>query len=61
MGLAALLLWRSGPVLWIVPLLWCAVSGATLMELRSGQAWLLPLLALLAAGARLLAARRARV
>jgi hypothetical protein len=58
--LAALLLWRSGPLLWIVPLLWCAVSGATLMELRSGQACLLPLLACLALGARLLAARRAR-
>jgi hypothetical protein len=57
--LAALLLWRAGPLLWILPLLWCAVSGATLMELRSGQAWLLPLLACLALGARLLAARRA--
>lgn len=60
MTLAALLLWRSGPLLWIVPLLWCAVSSATLMELRSGQAWLLALLSLLAVGARLLAARRAR-
>jgi hypothetical protein len=58
--LAALLLWRSGPLLWIVPLLWCAVSGATLMELRSGQACLLPFLASLALGARLLAAWRAR-
>jgi hypothetical protein len=57
--LAALLLWRSGPLLWILPLLWGAVSAATLMELRSGQAWLLPLLASLAVGARLLAARRA--
>jgi hypothetical protein len=59
MTLAALLLWRSGPLLWVVPLLWCAVSGATLMELRAGQAWLLSLLAVLAVGARLLAARRA--
>ena len=58
--LAALLLWRSGPLLWIVPLLWCAVSGATLMELRSGQAWLLLLLTVLAVGARLLAAKRAQ-
>jgi hypothetical protein len=60
MSLAALLLWRSRPWLWIVPLLWCAVSSATLMELRSGQAWLLPLLTVLAVGARLLAARRAQ-
>jgi hypothetical protein len=59
LSLAALLLWRSRPLLWIVPLLWCAVSSATLMELRSGQAWLLPLFTVLAAGARLLAARRA--
>jgi len=56
---AALLLWRARPLLWIVPLLWCAISAATLVELRSGQAWALPLLALLATGARLLAARRA--
>jgi hypothetical protein len=58
--LAALLSWRSHPLLWTVPLLWCAISGATLMELRSGQAWALPVLALLAVGARLLAAHRAR-
>jgi hypothetical protein len=56
--LAALLLWRSHWLLWIVPLLWCLISGATLMEMRSGQAWLLPLLALLAGGARWLAATR---
>lgn len=60
MSLAALLLWRARPWLWIVPLLWCAISSATLMELRSGQAWLLPLLTVLAVGARLLAARRAQ-
>ena len=35
--LAALLLWRSRPWLWIVPLLWCAVSSATLVELRSAR------------------------
>jgi hypothetical protein len=56
---AALLLWRARLLLWIMPLLWCAISTATLVELRSGQAWTLPVLALLAAGARLLAARRA--
>lgn len=58
--LGALLLWRARPVLWIVPLLWCVVGSATLIELRSGQAWLLPILAVLAVGARVIAARRAR-
>lgn len=57
--LGALLLWRARWPLWIVPLLWCALSTATLMALQSGQAWMLPILAVLAAGARLLAARRA--
>jgi len=58
LSLSALLLWRSGPLLWIVPLLWCAISTATLVELRAGQAWVLPVLAALAAGARLLTAVR---
>jgi hypothetical protein len=57
--LAALLLWRAHWLLWTVPLLWCVISSATLMELHSGQAWLLLVLALLAAGARWLAATRA--
>ena len=57
--LAALLLWRAHWLLWIVPLLWCAVSSATRMELHSDQAWVLLVLALLAAGARWLAATRA--
>jgi len=57
--LAALLLWRAHWLLWIVPLLWCAISCATLVQLDAGQAWLLPLLALLAGGARWLAATRA--
>lgn len=57
--LAALLLWRAHWLLWILPLWWCALSSATLMELGAGQAWLLPLLALLAGGARWLAAARA--
>lgn len=60
LSFAALLLWRSGPVLWIVPLLWCAISTATLVELRAGQAWVLPVLAALATGARLLSAYRTR-
>jgi hypothetical protein len=57
--LAALLLWRAHWLLWIVPLLWCVISSATLIELHSGQAWVLLVLALLAAGARWLAATRA--
>lgn len=57
--LAALLLWRAHWLLWILPLLWCALSSATLMELGSGQAWVLPLSALLAGGAWWLAATRA--
>lgn len=57
--LGALLLWRARWPLWILPLLWCVLSSATLMELRSAQAWVLPILAVLAAGARVLAARRA--
>lgn len=46
--LGALLLWRASWPLWIVPLLWCAVTGATLLELRSPQAWVLPLTGLAA-------------
>ena len=57
--LAALLLWRAHWLLWIVPLLWCVISSATLIELHSGQAWVLLVLALLAAGARWLASTRA--
>ena len=57
--LAALLLWRAHWTLWIVPLLWCFISSATLAELHSGQAWVLLALALLAGGARWLAATRA--
>jgi hypothetical protein len=52
-------LWRAHWLLWIVPLLWCVISSATLMELHSGQAWVLLVLAVLAAGARWLAATRA--
>ena len=57
--LAALLLWRAHWTLWIVPLLWCFISSATLMELHSAQAWVLLVLALPALGARWLAATRA--
>ena len=57
----ALLLWRAAWPLWIVPLLWCAVTGATLMELGSGQAWVLPATGLLALGVGATARRRARL
>ncbi|MFC5459463.1 DUF6064 family protein [Massilia niabensis] len=57
----ALLLWRAGWMLWIVPLLWCAVTGATLTELGSRQAWVLPLTGLMALAIGLTASRRARL
>lgn len=45
--LGALLFWRAPWPLWLLPLAWCAVSSATLFELRTAQAWVLPLLAVL--------------
>ena len=57
----ALLLWRAGWMLWIVPLLWCAVTGATLMELGSSQAWVLPAVGVLALGLGITARIRARL
>lgn len=52
--LGMLLALRAHPVAWLIPLAWCAVSGATLMELRVGYAWLLPTFAMLAVAAGLL-------
>ncbi|RNF32466.1 hypothetical protein NM04_01770 [Massilia aurea] len=52
--LGALLACRAHPLYWLIPLAWCAVSGATLMELRVGYAWLLPTFAILAVAAGLL-------
>lgn len=52
--LGVLLACRAHPVAWLIPLAWCAVSGATLMELRVGYAWLLPTFAILAVAAGLL-------
>lgn len=42
--------------LWLVPLLWCAITGVTLWTLGEAQAVVMALLALLAAGAGLLRA-----
>jgi hypothetical protein len=39
---------RASWVLWPVPLLWSAISGATLWTMQVRYAWVLPLLALLA-------------
>lgn len=58
--LGMLLLWRAPWFLWLVPLLWCAVSGATLMELRAAQAWVMPAAGLLALAAMLIARLRMR-
>lgn len=52
--LGLLLACRAHPVAWLIPLAWCAVSGATLMELRVGYAWLMPTFAILAVAAGLL-------
>ncbi|WP_137174598.1 DUF6064 family protein [Massilia sp. HP4] len=52
--LGVLLACRAHPIAWLMPLAWCAVSGATLMELRVGYAWLLPTFAILAVAAGLL-------
>jgi hypothetical protein len=52
--LGVLLAFRAHPLYWLIPLAWCAVSGATLMELRVGYAWLLPTFAILAVAAGLL-------
>jgi len=43
--LGVLLAWRAPAILWLIPVSWCLVSGATLMELKIGHAWLLPALA----------------
>ncbi|WP_051933567.1 DUF6064 family protein [Massilia sp. BSC265] len=51
--LGALLFWRAPWPLWIIPLLWCAASSATLMELRAPLPWMLPALAFLGVAAAL--------
>ena len=49
---------RAGWPCWIVPLLWCAISGATLWTMHAPAAWVLPLIALLALLALLVASPR---
>jgi len=58
--LGVLLAWRAPAIFWLVPVLWCLVSGATLMELKIGHAWLLPALALTAVVARVMGSKTPR-
>lgn len=51
--LGALLFWRAHWLLWVIPLLWCAIGAATLMTLRAPLPWLLPALACAAVAAGL--------
>jgi hypothetical protein len=52
--LGVLLAWRAPAIFWLIPVSWCLVSGATLMELKINHAWLLPALALTAVVARVM-------
>jgi len=52
--LGMLLAWRAPAIFWLIPVSWCLVSGATLMELKINHAWLLPVLALTAVLARVM-------
>lgn len=52
-ALGALLFWRAPWPLWIIPLLWCVASSATLVELRAPLPWLLPALAFVSVAAGL--------
>jgi len=58
--LGVLLAWRAPAIFWLVPMLWCLVSGATLMELKIGHAWLLPALALTAVLAAIMVSKKPR-
>lgn len=58
--LGVLLAWRAPAIFWLIPVLWCLVSGATLMELKVGHAWLLPALALTAVLARVMRSKTPR-
>lgn len=52
--LGVLLALRAHPIAWLIPTIWCAISSATLMELRAGHAWLPATIAVLAIAAGLL-------
>jgi len=58
--LGVLLAWRAPAIFWLIPMLWCLVSGATLMELKIGHAWLLPALALTAVLAAIMVSKKPR-
>ncbi|MEM8513067.1 hypothetical protein RCH14_002393 [Massilia sp. MP_M2] len=58
--LGVLLAWRAHAIFWLIPVSWCLVSGATLMELKVGHAWLLPALALTAVLARVMGSKKPR-
>jgi len=58
--LGVLLAWRAPAIFWLIPVLWCLVSGATLMELKIGHAWLLPALALIAVLGRIMGRKKPR-
>lgn len=57
--LGLLLLVRARWPMWLIPVAWCAVSGATLAALREPLAWLPPAVAASAVGVALLSGRRA--
>jgi hypothetical protein len=58
--LGVLLAWCAPAIFWLIPVSWCLVSGATLMELKVGHAWLLPALALTAVLARIMGSKTPR-
>ena len=51
--LGALLFWRAPWPLWVIPLLWCAASTATMLELHAARPWWPAVVALLALGSAL--------
>jgi len=58
--LGVLLAWRAPAIFWLIPVSWCLVSSATLMELKINHAWLLPALALTAVLARVMVSKTPR-
>lgn len=60
LGALLVVRWRSGWLLWIVPGVWCAFSGATLWAMGARDAWMLPLGAGVALGTAIVARSRAR-